>query len=879
VRFEHVEAVSFGPLRDRAFDLDSDLVLVFGPNEAGKSSFRAALETLLYGFRPAERDEHPLALWDGGAGGNLHLEAQIRLDTDDLQSVERVLQATGKSRIGSGRAAFSGPRRGNACLPWVSWLSRDIFAALYSLELSQLAALDPSVREDVDALLLPTPSGLPLRAISSVRAELRRKQSELWRSDNRGKPRAKQLRGQLAAARAEAGSAQESERELRQARAEHAERETAVEALRARKRTLDAQHAESPLLGDLFELRKRQKELGAPLDLTALGDHSFVKPSSLAAQIADLEERMRAPSARLEQAEQQLLPQHEALLSAAAEIEHAVAARPIWQVNRQRFEEHREAARECRQRSLDEIAQALVVSPDEAVLQRIGDVPVAALKSIAAQWANERDAHAAETASLGRRVRGLVVVTGAAGFVAVLLGSLTALGFAAELPFPVDPRTGPGGALLLVASLIASLWTGPRTRGGDVEAPPELRESLHGLDVAEPLLDTPSGLQSLITCFESANRANAQARDAQRAAENCEQALHLQEQLWRSLAERLQLDARGPAEPLADNLRAELENARSRLARVTDDRNQRAEAQRGLERDAPLLARRREHAERLRSVLEQNDPGEPIELDGRYERVIERRKEDDFLRRREHELRAHPHFERAESDPRAHVDHDGDAPWLPEAVAAREREMAEIDDALAAEHHRLGELVKLLGSDPGSAFARASDRVREVERELAETERERDRLALLEAILTRADHEFRDTHQPDVLRRASAYLERVTLGRYPRIDLFDEHDGQLCVTPASSAEPVRVGEPLSQGTLDQIYLCLRLGLLDHLDEDRERLPLVLDDALLRMDDRRRLATYAVLGEIAPFRQILLLTCHEAVADEVEQALKVQRIDL
>jgi uncharacterized protein YhaN len=68
-------------------------------------------------------------------------------------------------------------------------------------------------------------------------------------------------------------------------------------------------------------------------------------------------------------------------------------------------------------------------------------------------------------------------------------------------------------------------------------------------------------------------------------------------------------------------------------------------------------------------------------------------------------------------------------------------------------------------------------------------------------------------------------------------------------------------------------------MLDHLDEGRERLPLILDDALLRMDDRRRRGVYALLEAMAPTRQVWILTCHRALADEIENNLKVARIDL
>src|SRR5262249_7509446 len=114
--------------------------------------------------------------------------------------------------------------------------------------------------------------------------------------------------------------------------------------------------------------------------------------------------------------------------------------------------------------------------------------------------------------------------------------------------------------------------------------------------------------------------------------------------------------------------------------------------------------------------------------------------------------------------------------------------------------------------------------------------------------------------------------------RYQRLD-YEPEGRRLSVTCADRAEPLPVRHPISRGTLDQIFLCLRLGLLDHLDEDRERLPLVLDDALLRMDDGRRPEVYGLLAHAARRRQIFFLTCHRSIAREAEEALKVRRIDL
>jgi uncharacterized protein YhaN len=250
------------------------------------------------------------------------------------------------------------------------------------------------------------------------------------------------------------------------------------------------------------------------------------------------------------------------------------------------------------------------------------------------------------------------------------------------------------------------------------------------------------------------------------------------------------------------------------------------------------------------------------------------------VRRREAELRRDPRFAAFEQDHRLDAARDPtDAPWSPEATAARERERAACAEEIAAANTRLGEIASLLRSDPGGRQARVADRVREAEERLAALRRERDRLALLESILGLAERRFREVHQPPVLQRASRYLERVTRGRWRRIDYEEGAGGGLFVTGGGRDEPVRVEPPISRGTLDQIFLCLRLGLLDHLDEGRERPPLVLDDALLRMDGARRAEVYELLAEISRGRQILLLTCQEWIAAEAEAAMKLSRITL
>ena len=92
-------------------------------------------------------------------------------------------------------------------------------------------------------------------------------------------------------------------------------------------------------------------------------------------------------------------------------------------------------------------------------------------------------------------------------------------------------------------------------------------------------------------------------------------------------------------------------------------------------------------------------------------------------------------------------------------------------------------------------------------------------------------------------------------------DTCEEHYPILpgSVSDARTGEEPVLREAMwrSDGTVDQLYLALRLAVAEELTPHA---PLVLDDALVRFDDQRLAAALEVLGEISQTRQILLFTC-------------------
>ena len=201
---------------------------------------------------------------------------------------------------------------------------------------------------------------------------------------------------------------------------------------------------------------------------------------------------------------------------------------------------------------------------------------------------------------------------------------------------------------------------------------------------------------------------------------------------------------------------------------------------------------------------------------------------------------------------------------------ARAEELMLREQELSAELTRLGG-VRTVGDVEGELQA--------VEDELAVVKRERDRLALAAAVVRRAEREVRERYAPAWLLSAGRYLEAITHGRYTGIAIVETPGGEpvLEVTRAGEAMPVRVGPPLSRGTLEQIYVAVRLALVDAIDAEA-RLPMFLDELFAHWDANRLDALVGVLGAVEG-RQVVVSTCHAALADRLERSCGARVVEL
>jgi len=214
-------------------------------------------------------------------------------------------------------------------------------------------------------------------------------------------------------------------------------------------------------------------------------------------------------------------------------------------------------------------------------------------------------------------------------------------------------------------------------------------------------------------------------------------------------------------------------------------------------------------------------------------------------------------------------------------VLKAEDEFEEINQKLKdfeVERARLEETINKLSQSIG--LDEIESRLKILEDDLERSSTKRDKLALLSEVIKFADQKFKEENRPDVLKNAGKYFKLITNSRYTDVFIDEDDEGNtIMVKEAGEVIPKRVTDTFSKGTLNQLYLALRLSLIDYLDKDKETLPICFDELLVNWDEPRLNSSLRLLEEISKRRQIFIFTCHDWMAEKIESFFNVKRITL
>ena len=127
-------------------------------------------------------------------------------------------------------------------------------------------------------------------------------------------------------------------------------------------------------------------------------------------------------------------------------------------------------------------------------------------------------------------------------------------------------------------------------------------------------------------------------------------------------------------------------------------------------------------------------------------------------------------------------------------------------------------------------------------------------LEVAQKALSTATSELQRRFAPRIAKRSQELFGKLTDGRYEKVMLAE--DLSIHVS-AQEENTTRSSQWRSDGTVDQLYLALRLAVAEELTPDA---PLVLDDAMVRFDDKRLAAALNILSQMAENKQVILFTC-------------------
>lgn len=186
-------------------------------------------------------------------------------------------------------------------------------------------------------------------------------------------------------------------------------------------------------------------------------------------------------------------------------------------------------------------------------------------------------------------------------------------------------------------------------------------------------------------------------------------------------------------------------------------------------------------------------------------------------------------------------------------------------EACTQRHHTLSlELAKQTAD--GRSIADIASDLMAVNDQIDTLQKQHDALQQASCWLERAYGEIRQNYAPRLNEKTAQTFARLTFDKYSGVRLGEA----LKLHYQNENNEIVDASFLSGGAYDLLYLSLRFAAMQILFEENIP-PVILDDALLQLDDDRLTATVDFLAESDAFGQVLYFTCHKASIELFDRA--------
>lgn len=884
MRIKRLVAENFGCMKNwKSPSLDGDILIFAGPNESGKSTIFNLVSSLLYGFSPASKENNKYSPWDGT---NASCSGEIVYDDGTDILVNRVLKSKAEGILTCRNNSTS---IGNNPLMKLDMLPRNIFMEAYALTVDELCFPDDKLWQKIQDQLLGGQYKSFLKPVRDVVSGLEGEASSLWRSDRRGTPADKQLKSNLTGLKERLKSASENGKRLYDLQEELSRLNIALNEKLSEKAHFTAYIERfqrlSPVRKKLMAIDEMKMKCRWISNFKSIPDNAGKILDEINKKIDDIKT-----------SREKLYVQRKKYIDQAS---------LYTQKDRKVYENDeliKDAVRSYSQVSMDLQSEGDV---DEEIKNTRGRISERAGDFIKGGWKDEyEDAiYSIDEAGLKvyidkfsrlksdceeqkTRIEGLKSKPANKMPLVLIAVSvlLMASGFVGKGLLTIPSIAA--GVLLIFYSIvmIKSSKNSSELReayrclkeieGKKNDTCEAVRKCMGMLPVSDVIMENPD--EMLIINLNRLKDTIKMLKDALDRKDKIDKRLRGRMKIVSQLMINLN-------EVPGDNILKNINCLEGLLNAAIENRNIYIDSCRKLEEIKASVSENNEEEEKV--INEKNKlVGEITKIDGitiddKIKNLDEMRKVYQNASLLETELkREYPdlsniveEINKAEEKNESWTNNDEE---MAAALTKKEQIEVELNDI----NEKIGSAKK--GLEQNEGFERLDDlkgEIMEVEEEIKEERVKRDRLQLLKNILIEADNQYREENQPDILKKAGRYLNIITDGRYISL-MMDESEKNLFVREGNG-DTCGLERALSRGTKEQIYLSLRLALVDHLDVNGEHIPIFLDEAFVNWDAHRCDNLINILENIANMRQVFMFTCHDSFAEKFKSLSNAHIINL
>lgn len=138
-------------------------------------------------------------------------------------------------------------------------------------------------------------------------------------------------------------------------------------------------------------------------------------------------------------------------------------------------------------------------------------------------------------------------------------------------------------------------------------------------------------------------------------------------------------------------------------------------------------------------------------------------------------------------------------------------------------------------------------------------------LKVAQSALQQAKINYQKTHLEEVLHYTSIFFKELTNGRYEQVHApTTKKPFQV----EGNDHIVYTVDTLSQGTLDQLYIALRLA-ISVVMSNQHYMPFIIDDAFVHFDETRTENMMRILQQLSGEQQLIVFTCKKEIANQLD----------